>query len=337
MPLKYYTAEDIDHKINRREGELKLGESLLFLEGNPSEALANSEATFVILGVPEDVGPRANHGKAGAESAWEYFLNAFVNLQDNQFLQGSDILLLGEIDFRTHSDYQSKEIQALRKLVELIDDEVSTVIEEIVKVGKIPILIGGGHNNAYGMLKGSSRALQKGLNCLNLDPHADYRALEGRHSGNGFSYAKKEGFLTKYHVCGLHQSYNSRGMMELLDQDEELSYSTFDFKIIHQRRTFKKMLDKALETINGDAYGIELDCDGIQNFPASAETPSGFSPNQSRMYVYHAANHKNAVYFHLTEAAPKLAGEKAPIWGKLLAYLVSDFIKGKSSLILSDK
>lgn len=62
-------------------------------------------------------------------------------------------------------------------------------MSEIVSAGVVPIVIGGGHNNSYGMLRGSSKGLNSQVNAINIDPHADFRELEGRHSGNGFSYA----------------------------------------------------------------------------------------------------------------------------------------------------
>ena len=64
---------------------------------------------------------------------------------------------------------------------------------EIVPSGKIPIIIGGGHNNAYGNIKGLALAKGKPVNAINFDAHSDFRIMEGRHSGNGFSYAFEEG------------------------------------------------------------------------------------------------------------------------------------------------
>jgi len=65
-------------------------------------------------------------------------------------------------------------------------------------------------NNAYPILKGTAGALgaSKGINCVNCDPHADFRDLEGRHSGNGFSYAYADRFLSRYFIFGLHENYN---------------------------------------------------------------------------------------------------------------------------------
>lgn len=335
MPLNLLEKSDLNKILKFREGEEKIGEQMRLGEELQAKDLEDLDSQFVIIGVPEDVGPRANLGKAGAESGWEYFLPAFINLQQNLFLKGDDILLLGTIDIREMPHYHSNDVSKLRALVARLDQEVSELVKMVVKAEKTPILIGGGHNNAYGLIKGVSEAIGEKINCINLDPHADYRVKEGRHSGNGFRYAREEGYLDRYHICGLHQNYNSASMMELLESDQGLSYDSFDHYIIQGNGTLKEMLKGGLAKVNKSAFGVELDCDGIQHFPSSAQTSSGFSPNQARMYTYKAASEKNATYFHLTEAAPALAGDQAAAWGKLMAYLVSDFIKGRSHLFSS--
>jgi formiminoglutamase len=72
---------------------------------------------------------------------------------------------------------------------------------------KNPII--GGHNNSYGNIKGTALAKGKPVNAINFDAHSDFRILEGRHSGNGFSYAYEEGFLKKFYF-GLHENYTSK-------------------------------------------------------------------------------------------------------------------------------
>ena len=75
-----------------------------------------------------------------------------------------------------------------------IDKEVSHVICNIIKQAKIPIIIGGGHNNSYGNIKGLALSKGKPVNAINFDAHTDFRIMEGRHSGNGFTYAFEDGF-----------------------------------------------------------------------------------------------------------------------------------------------
>ena len=49
------------------------------------------------MGVPEDIGVRANLGRAGARGGWAAFLPAFATMQSNASLRGEDIAVLGHI------------------------------------------------------------------------------------------------------------------------------------------------------------------------------------------------------------------------------------------------
>ena len=49
------------------------------------------------MGVPEDIGVRANLGRAGARDGWAAFLPAFAAMQSNASLRGEDIVLLGHV------------------------------------------------------------------------------------------------------------------------------------------------------------------------------------------------------------------------------------------------
>lgn len=330
MNLKLIETSDLERLTDQRAGEIKIGETINAGSDALLENLADSAATFVILGVPENVGPRANCGRGGSESAWDAFLPKFLNLQETDKLRGKDILLLGSIDCSELNTLPSDDLNSLRKAVENIDYIVSDLIQLIVTAGKVPIIIGGGHNNSYGAIKGSSQAFNQSINCINLDPHADYRAREGRHSGNGFSYAKNEGYLAEYAVVALHENYNSAAMLKQM-QEDGVHYFFFEDIFLHKKIDYKQGIEQLLDLIQGQYYGVELDCDAIQDFPSSAQTPSGVSANEARLYISLAGASKNVVYLHLPEAAPALVKGSAPQVGKLLAYLVSDFVKARNS------
>ena len=200
-----YSSDKIANRISVREGETKLGEKLTFV--NKIDELRQSKPSYVILGIPESIGPRANYGKMGSENAWDAFLNSFLNIQHNSFINQKSIILLGAFDL-SHLESNDESISQLRKDTQIIDDLVYPLIHTIVESGHIPIIIGGGHNNCYPIIKGVSMANKAKINCINIDPHADFRAVEGRHSGNGFSYAYNDGLLNKYHVFGWHENYN---------------------------------------------------------------------------------------------------------------------------------
>jgi formiminoglutamase len=87
-------------------------------------------------------------------------------------------------------------------------------------------------------------------------------------------------------------------------------------------------MNAALEFIKEDCFGIEIDLDAIPNIASSAMTLSGFSVERLRQFIYHFANNQNASYLHICEGAPDLGDEKnTHLVGKLIGYLVTDFIK----------
>jgi formiminoglutamase len=275
---------------------------------------------YIILGIPEDIGIRANGGKPGADKAFKTFLSYFLNLQKNQLIDESQFLILGEIAVH---DLQEKskniaEISALRALCEEVDANVYPVIECIVNHNKIPIVIGGGHNNSYGIIRGVSQGLQSPIQVLNIDPHADFRAEEGRHSGNGFRYAYNQNFLNQYAVFGLQENYNNQTILESFGKDQNLHYTSFSPLLD------AASLSESLKKL-GPSIGLEIDLDSIKNMPSSAMSPIGYSEEQILEFRTRVSSEKQILYYHLAEGAP--AADSQYRVGKFLSHLVSDIIK----------
>lgn len=342
-----FSIKDLAKVTNHRSGELKFGEKMLVIPNDysPAEFLKDCEAKFVLLGVPEDVGVRANYGRPGAATAWESAIKGIANIQHNRFCKGSQILVLGTLDV-SHQMELAKDLKytdtndrkKLNELVTQIDKDLAHIISCIVKANKIPIIIGGGHNNAYGNIKGTALGLGKPINVINFDAHSDFRILEGRHSGNGFSYAFEEGFLKKYFIFGLHENYTSKNVLDnLKNLEDQINFNTYDEISIRKEKNFNSELTKALEFIKPEPFGIEIDLDAIPNIPSSAMTLSGFSVEELRHFINHFGKHKNAKYIHICEGAPELGDDKnSHLIGKLIGYLVTDFIKSKREVIASN-
>lgn len=334
-----FTKFDLAKVTNHRSGEIKFGEKMVIIpKDNPLLSfLKNTEAKFVLFGIPEDIGVRANYGRPGAASAWESAIKGIANIQHNKFCKGSQIIVLGQIDV----SQEMKEVEGLdfnniddrtklSQLVKKIDKEVSYLVCKIIQAGKIPIIIGGGHNNSYGNIKGTALARGKAVNAINFDAHSDFRILEGRHSGNGFSYAYEEGFLKKYFIFGLHENYTSKSVLDVIKKlEDRVRYNTYDAINIRKEKDFNQELNTALEFIKNDPFGIEIDLDAIPNIASSAMTLSGFSIEELRCFISFFSKHKNASYIHICEGAPDLDQvTNNHLIGKLIGYLVTDFIKG---------
>ncbi|MGB5418797.1 formimidoylglutamase [Algibacter sp.] len=332
--LVLFNNNSLKKLLDKRTGESKFGQHIQILTGisNIYEQLSSLDVTHVILGIPEDVGVFANYGKTGTSKAWDATLKVLLNIQSNEFTRANKVLILGHFDF---SEAQlaisnlnpsvKKDIKSARKIVSEIDDYVTHIIHQIILAGKKPIIIGGGHNNAYGNIKGASLAFGKPVNVLNIDAHSDFRNEEGRHSGNGFSYAFAEGFLGSYFIFGLHENYTPDNIFKILDKSKSIKYNTFDALEVRKELKLKHEIERALTHISDSNFGIEIDCDAIENIPSSAMTPSGFSVNKTRQLLNQFAKHKNATYLHICEAAP--TKKSATQVGKLITYLITDFIK----------
>ncbi len=295
---------------SRREGESRIGEHCSI------ERTTNTK--YVILGINEDIGPRANHGNHGAKHAYHAFLGKFLNMQSNKFINADEIWVAGEINSLTDTD----ELSELRTLTSELDDFVVSVLNELNIEQLKLIVIGGGHNNAYPIMKHFHDS-NNWLHILNVDPHADCRALEGRHSGNPFSTAIQQDLVRSYNVFGLHQLYNNTEIYDFLDKNK--CFYSFYENYLESSESFADDIEEVLQSINNEPFGLEIDLDSIAMMPTSAFTPSGFSLDEIRSFMRGIATFK-PTYLHLPEGAPKNQQESS-IVGKALAYLVSDFIQ----------
>ena len=345
MPVhfKRYRKSDLLQLTRIRRFETKIGERLQVAEGaDLAAALAASSAQYVLFGIPESIGVKANGGVGGTDTAWPSFLAAFLNTQSNDFLSGEEILLLGHFDFfdmerliDNNALGADEKLEAYRHAVVAVDEQVEKLAKMVAAAGKMAVAIGGGHNNAYPLLKGTAKGLHQAqkiplaqINCVNLDAHTDYRTEEGRHSGNAFRYAETDGFLQKYCMLGIHEGYLPQNVWMDIVNNPFLDCITFEDIFLHEKKTFMQAVLHAVSFTDDNYTGIELDLDCIENVLSSARTPSGIHPLQARRYVNFCAAHAKPAYLHICEGATHLAnGNKNEATGKLISYLVSDFIK----------
>lgn len=317
--LKIYTHHDILPLVNERVGEVKLGQKVQVIRW--FEDLQNCDAKFVLLGIPEDIGVRANLGVGGTQTAWLPALKALLNMQSNPFFSGEELLILGALEIEEPAD---KSLASLRNKVRIIDNLVYPIIEQIIAANKIPIVIGGGHNNAMGMIWGASLAHNSKMNVVNIDAHADIRRTEGRHSGNAFTYALENGYLDQYRIFGLQQNYIHDDLPEYLKSNPSIRAFYYEELLKNEKTILKNW--KAFIKDLPEPCGLELDLDCIENVLSSATSPSGFSLNDIRSMVL--SGEKRFSYLHLCEGATALAdGRQDLTTAKTIALLVADFIK----------
>ena len=353
MTLHRYQPADIKTWQKKRPQEERLAEKLIFLSAEQPlaealQAARQQDCKVALLGIPEDIGPRANLGLGGADQGWSAFLSGWLNLQSNQFSQMiGPVLLAGTVhctDLQQQANVldlqQPEQLQQLRALCAELDRRVEEVMSELFQAGFYVVVIGGGHNNAYPLIKALATSTGQPVHCANLDPHADFRPQEGRHSGNGFSYAWQQQLLANYFVLGLHELKNSQTSLTQLQQ-AGAEFVSLQAMFTRQQISWQEALDRCIDFVANSegAIGIELDTDSIELMPSSAFTTTGVSVHQATQYVYQLALLPRSRYLHLAEAAPARhpAGEDAGMLhcGQVLSALCHAFIQAKAVVVES--
>jgi formiminoglutamase len=162
----------------RRADDPRLGEVVEYWQGDPA-ALRAGRA--VLVGFPQDEGVRRNHGRPGAAEApaqirhWLYRLTPWDGVS--------------HVDLTEHPPLDLGDVHIGASLEES-QQALGEVIGAILGSGAIPIILGGGHETAYGHYLGYVAAGQR-VGIINLDAHLDVRpCADGQgHSGSPFRQA----------------------------------------------------------------------------------------------------------------------------------------------------
>lgn len=167
---------------------------------------------IAVIGFPCDVGVARNNGRPGAAGGPEALRRWLYKFTPDTRVDGmaslversrdlGDLVLSGDLD----AD------QAL----------LGRVVAEVLRDGGTPVVLGGGHETAFGHFLGYVEA---GLDVAisNVDAHADVRELKaGRgHSGSPFRQALEHdsGRCRDYRVAGLQPQSVSRSHVTYLEQ-----------------------------------------------------------------------------------------------------------------------
>lgn len=339
--LKIYNRQTVALFTSIRKFETKLGEVVQTLPNaeNVEHALQQSKAKFVLLGVPEDIGIKANGASGNTASAWNAFLHSFLNIQSNDFFNGSDVLVLGHLNFAgvaemidSNAGNTEERIEAYRHGVNAIDDAVESIVKTITSFRKIPIVVSGGTGNAYGCIKGAAKGWHKAgtlplaqINVINMDAHAGYKPMEGRHSSNAIRYADEDGYLEKYCVVGLHENELPQNAWLDIANDPFFDFVTYEDIFIHGKQSFADAVHHAINFTSDALCGVEMNLESIQTAGGS---PIGISLLQARQFLHLAATHSQPAYLHIAEPFGRSNDNyNAEAAGKMISYLVSDFIK----------
>jgi formiminoglutamase len=156
----------------RRPDDPRLGEAIERWQGEP-QALRPGRP--VLVGFPQDEGVRLNHGRPGAAEAPDAIRRQLHRLTP---WDGScDIDLTGPAPL----DVGNLRIPGN---LEESQEALAVVVGAILASGAVPIVLGGGHETAYGVYLGHVAAGMP-VGVINLDAHLDLRPCSGGAGSSG--------------------------------------------------------------------------------------------------------------------------------------------------------
>jgi formiminoglutamase len=272
------------------------------LESWRGDADALRPGRAVLVGFPEDEGIRLNRGRPGAAAApneirtYLYRLTPWdgrndVSLTDDPPLDLGNVLR--------------------RQCLEASQEALAQVIGAILSAGAVPVVLGGGHETAFGHFLGYVLA-GRPLGIINIDAHLDVRpCLEGRgHSGSPFRQAMEyptQPLPGSHYVClGAQPQAVGRAHVDYL-REKGATILWRDQVDGRMESCLVRELDRL--GVAGCAVYITLDADAVD----ASEVPGVSAPNSCGLRgaevlacVRRAGQSPQVASFDLVEINPSL-------------------------------
>lgn len=171
---------------------------------------AATESRCALIGFASDEGVRRNKGRQGAAAGPHALRAALASMAFNDPVVLEDAGTVAVTD----ADLESGQARLGRAVAAAIDS------------GQLPVVLGGGHEVAYGTYLGVAAAEARGtgtrLGILNLDAHFDLRGEATPSSGTPFRQILEAehgaGTSIRYDVLGISQPSNTRALFDTADR-----------------------------------------------------------------------------------------------------------------------
>jgi len=300
------------------------------LESNLEEI--KSENAICFIGFASDEGIERNKGNVGAAEGPNSIRREMCNFPKTR----EDVTL-----------YDAGNIFCIDEDLKGAQKALSTAVSKIIALGMFPIVLGGGHEVAFGSYNGLldvvSRYQKKPkIGIINFDAHFDMRPYEEQtSSGTMFleiaNQCKERDLDFSYFVLGIQKYGNTRSLFKTADKfgvKYILARDINDYKELEVKNKLNMFIeenDHIYVTICTDVFSSAY-APGV-----SAPQPFGIHPKSGRELIRHIAGTGKTVAFDVAEVSPRY--DSGNITSKLAAILIFEVIDnlGRFSLKIEEK
>ncbi len=272
------------------------------------------EPGYVILGFKSDVGIRRNHGRVGASQGPKSFRKTFGSMPVYQ-----------KIDI-----YDAGDIICLSNNVIEAQEKLKTAVHGILSMGLMPIVVGGGHDTAWGHYQGIKLFYPKeSVSILNFDSHFDLRTVtQDKEASSGTPFYQIYQLLKSskkpfgYYCAGIQRFANPKSLFDFAEDigveysmAEEINQNPNNLDFIH--RLIKKS-KKIYVSICLDALKSSIS-PGV-----SCPQPLGISPSYIINALRLLKKSKKVVSLDIVELSPK--HDPDDLTSKLASLLLMEYL-----------
>ncbi|WP_432354267.1 formimidoylglutamase [Sporosarcina sp. A2] len=269
--------------------------------------------TCALIGFSSDEGVRRNNGRTGAAAGPDSLRSELAKLPWRQ-PESHQLIDLGTI---VCIDDQLEQAQR----------ELGQTVQEILARHMKPIILGGGHETAYGHYLGVREFAgpEAKIGVINIDAHFDLRSYEEQpSSGTMFKQMLDTDPTTSYFVLGIQEYGNTQvlfdeadrlGVRYITERELESMPTEHVYTQLHQ---FIATQDYIMLTLCSDVLDAAV-APGV-----SAPSPFGLSPKQVRELIHIVASAQKTLSFDISEINPSLDVSGRTV--KLGAHLTNEAI-----------
>lgn len=290
----------------------RLGQLIQF-----GEDKITKQTRIVVIGFPSDEGVKRNNGRPGAAMGPNAIRRELFRLTPSPFAINSfKNILMNTVD-----------IGNLKVIADVEQDQenLGTLISRFLNEGIIPIILGGGHETAFGHFCSYVKS-EKRCYILNWDAHADVRELDNSqaHSGSPFRQAieHESNYCLSYTVAGLLPQSVSQAHLEYIKNNNGYYVMKEDID--------RDEIDRIYSAYDDDSpMMVTFDMDAVDQAYApgvSAPATNGLTPNLWLYAARMAGKNRNVTSFDIVELNPQYDRDNQT--ARLAALTIWNFILG---------
>jgi len=298
----------------KSEQQLYLHEKIALLD---LEKQAIPESSIVLLGYSCDEGVKRNQGRIGASKGPDLIRKAFSKMP-NHLSSTTHIYDVGNI-ICADGDMENTQLELSQRVSKLLDKN------------NYPILLGGGHDIAYGHYNGLKKHFgqTKKIGIINFDAHFDLRSNKNENNSGTPFYQIGQDCMSEntdfmYLALGIRKDANDQILFKTANELGVNYIENSDFTL-HNLAQIEKVLSKFIPQV--DLLYVTIDLDGFSSAYApgvSAPSPMGFSPDVVLKCLQHLFDSKKVVGIDIVEINPThdIDNQTAKLAASLLHFAV---------------